>query len=378
MNMPFVLRAFSFAGLALLCGPAVAADIPEADATAYFQAFNETCRVGFPDLDAIAKAAAAHGWIERSVSSIAMIGNNRIALPQSFSRGEMMLFLTRPGSAAFSVICQVSGTAGTRLAGRDVAALVGPALNAGRGEPGPGDYKKDDLAVWDLGRGVTVQAGVNVYKGKTRTVSLAIRQAAAADTMQLDAAPAGSSNDLSMVAIGMPFAPEEPKPVNSAHPLFHDVAVADIQSLPSAVKSSAMNFIAAAKRSSVNAALSETFRQMNMLAPSPASARKRLIVTWLGDTTPFHIGGHNSTTVRLHYRLEQVDTGQILFDRDIATSAEGGGIDASMRDNGIVRAAIATNFASAANCLDRAASGTTPAECALTPQFSVSVVRMGR
>jgi hypothetical protein len=49
-----------------------------------------------------------------------------------------------------------------------------------------------------------------------------------------------------------------------------------------------------------------------------------------------------------------------------------------MRDNGIVRAAIAANFASAANCIDRAAYGTAPSDCALTPKFSVSVTRERR
>lgn len=289
-----------------------------------------------------------------------------------------MLFLTPGGSVAFSAVCQVTGTVGTRLTGRDIAAVVGPGLNVGEGEPGPGDYKKDDLAVWDLGKGVTVQAGVNVYKGKTRSISIAIRQAAPAGAARLDAAAAKPSNNIPMVAIGLPFAPEAPTPVSSSHPLFHDVAIGEIEGLPSTVKSSALNFIAAAKRSSINAALSETFRQMNLLAPSPVAGRKRLVVTWLGDKTPFHIGGHNETSVTLRYRLERVDTGQNLFDREITTSAKGGGMEASVRDNGIVRAAIAANFASAANCLDRAAFGTAPADCALTPQFSVSVVRIGR
>ena len=66
---------------------------------------------------------------------------------------------------------------------------------------------------------------------------------------------------------------------------------------------------------------------------------------------------------------------RVGIDRRITTSAAGGGADASMRDNGIVRALIAANFASAANCIDHAAYGTAPSECALTPKFSVSVIR---
>lgn len=189
---------------------------------------------------------------------------------------------------------------------------------------------------------------------------------------------AAGPGDIPLVAIGLPFAPEAPVPVAPDHPLFHDVAVGEIEALPATVKSSALNWIAAAKRASINAGLSETLRRMNLLAPAPATARKRLTVTWLGDRTPFHIGTHNATSVTLHYRLARVDSGLVLFDREITTSARGGGADASMRDNGIVRAAIAANFASAANCLGRAAYGTAPADCALTPLFSVSVVRVSR
>lgn len=189
---------------------------------------------------------------------------------------------------------------------------------------------------------------------------------------------AEATEDIPMVAIGLPFAPERPAPVEPAHPLFHDVQVGEISGLPATVKSSALNWIAGAKRSSINAALTETFRRMNLLADGTASGRKRLEVSWLGDRTPFHIGTRNTTAVTMRYRLVRVDSGQLLFDREITTTARGGGVDASMRDNGIVRAAIAANFASAANCLDRAAYGAAPADCALTPMFSVSVERVAR
>lgn len=183
-----------------------------------------------------------------------------------------------------------------------------------------------------------------------------------------------ASDDIPMVAIGLPFSPESPTPVGSSHPLYRDIAVGEIVGLPSVVKSSSLNFIGAAKKASINAALSESFRRMNLLAEAKV-ARKRLIVEWKGDRTPFHIGASNRTAVTLHYRLERADTGQVLFDRDITTTMSGGGADASMRDNGIVRAAIGANFASAANCIDRAAYGAAPADCALTPGYSVAVVR---
>jgi hypothetical protein len=186
---------------------------------------------------------------------------------------------------------------------------------------------------------------------------------------------AATANDISMVAIGLPFAPETPKPVAATHPLYHHVLIDEIEGLPSTIGSSRLNFIKAAKRSSVNAALRETFQRMNLLAPDDTAAHVRLVVRWGASRTPFKIGAHNVATTTLHYRLVRIDSGQLLFDRDITTSAEGAGADASMRDNGIVRAAVAANFASAANCLDHAAFGTAPSDCALTPKFSVSVVR---
>ena len=206
--------------------------------------------------------------------------------------------------------------------------------------------------------------------------TLPLASAAGADARKSD--PMMRQGDIPMVAIGLPFEPKAPEPVSPAHPLFHDIAVGEIERLPPTVKSSALNWIAAAKRSSINAAMLETFRQMNLLAPSPAAARKRLVVSWNGNRTPFHIGTRNATTVTIHYRLTRVDSGEVLFDRDIVTSSRGAGADAGMHDNGILRAAIATNFASAADCLDRAAFGTAPADCALTPFFSVSVNRISR
>lgn len=203
-----------------------------------------------------------------------------------------------------------------------------------------------------------------------------MRYLPAAAMLALIAPPAAAaSGDIPMVAIGLPFTPETPSPVAPAHPLYHRVEIGEIEDLPPTVGSSALNFIAAAKRSSINAALRENFRRMNMLAPDAATARTRLLVSWGGSHTPFRIASRNVATVTLHYRLVRIDNGRPLFDRDITTSAEGGGVDAAMRDNGIVRAAIAANFASAANCLDHAAAGAVPGDCALVPGFSVSVRR---
>ena len=182
-------------------------------------------------------------------------------------------------------------------------------------------------------------------------------------------------DDIPLVAIGLPFSPETPRPVASTHPLYHRVEIGEIEDLPATVGSSSLNFIAAAKRSSINAGLRESFDRMNLLAINSADARFRLTARWLGSHTPFKIGGHNTATATLHYKLVRTDNGLTLFDRDVTTSVDGGGVDAAMRDNGIVRAAIAANFASASNCLDHAAFGTAPSECALLPRFKVSIER---
>ena len=186
---------------------------------------------------------------------------------------------------------------------------------------------------------------------------------------------AAAAGDIPMVGIGLPYAPETPTPLAATHPLYQRIDVVDIEGLPSIVKSTSLNWIGAAKRSSVNKALRDSLNDMHMLAPDATAARVRLTARWVGSHTPIRIATRNRASVTLHYRLVRIDNGQELFNREITTSVEGGGVEASMRDNGIARAAIATNFASAANCLDRAAFGSAPADCALVPKFSVSVER---
>ncbi|MGY2733872.1 hypothetical protein [Sphingomonas sp. UYP23] len=105
-------------------------------------------------------------------------------------------------------------------------------------------------------------------------------------------------NDIPMVAIGLPFTPESPRPVAENHVLYHHVEVAEIEGLPATIGSSSLNFIHAAKRSSVNAALRETFERMNLLAPANDKAHVRLLVTWEGNKTPFHIGSQSTKPLR--------------------------------------------------------------------------------
>lgn len=107
----------------------------------------------------------------------------------------------------------------------------------------------------------------------------------------------GGSNEIPLVAIGLPFAPETPRPATAPHVLYRHLQVAEIERLSATIKSSRQNFIAAAKRSSVNAALRERFERMNFLAPKDGIAHVRLTATWEGSDTPFHIGCRNEATV---------------------------------------------------------------------------------
>ena len=98
-------------------------------------------------------------------------------LPRVLGKGGLMLFLTQPEAGAFKVVCQVTGSAVTRLTGKDVAAIVAPSFSAHEPTPGPGIYKEDDYTLWTVAPDMTLQAGVSVYRRKVRTISISVRQA---------------------------------------------------------------------------------------------------------------------------------------------------------------------------------------------------------
>ncbi|QGP80047.1 hypothetical protein [Sphingobium sp. CAP-1] len=175
--MPSPLPATLALLLSLATAPltAHARDEPEADPALLLQAFNESCRRGFPDLDAIAAHIVTQGWTETTPRLIS--GNGLIVIPRLFHKNGMLLSLVTPNGDAYNAVCQVTRSGTTRLTGRDVAAIVSPSLNAGEPALGPGDPKEDDLAVWTVKPGVTVQAGVNVYRRKVRSLTISVRQA---------------------------------------------------------------------------------------------------------------------------------------------------------------------------------------------------------
>ena len=201
------------------------------------------------------------------------------------------------------------------------------------------------------------------------------RLAPAAVLLVLPLAMARAAGDLPLVVIGQSFSPSTPTPVRPDHPLYHRVALAEIDDLPPAVGRTLVGVISSATRSSVNEGLAETLRRMNLLAPTDADARVRLTARWAGVETPFRIGSEGRSTATLSYRLARIDSGQTLFERRIVTTAEGRGIDAGRRAINTARTAIAVNFASLSACLDKAALGKAPQDCALTPLFKVDVTR---
>lgn len=179
------------------------------------------------------------------------------------------------------------------------------------------------------------------------------------------------TGDVPLTPLGLSFTPESPQPVPPGHPLYHHVTVDPVADMPSVVGASVTSgFIGAAKRSSFDKALRETLDKLNMLAPTDAEAKFRLSTHWQGLDAPFKISFSSQATARLSYMLTRIDNGQRIFERQIATSADAHGGEGGARAIGVGRLAIMTNLASVALCLDKAAYGHAPEDCALTPGFT--------
>ena len=172
--------------------------------------------------------------------------------------------------------------------------------------------------------------------------------------------------------MGLPFAPESPRPLAPDHPLYRQVALDPLVDMPGKVGSFLVPITNARE---MNQALRDTLDRANMLAPPGAPAKARLVVRWAGLNAPAKISFSSEATATLSYSLVRVENGQELFRRDIVTVSRSTGGDASDRLKGNARLAILTNFASAVLCLDKAAYGQAPANCALTPQASYHAQR---
>lgn len=125
----------------------------------------------------------------------------------------------------------------------------------------------------------------------------------------------------------------------------------------------------AAKRSSFEKALRQTMDTLNMLAPTDAEAKVRLSPRWIDMNAPFRISFSSRASVTMGWSLTRIDNSQLLFQRDISTAAESNGGDGTARTVGVGRVALMTNIASALSCIDKAAYGAAPQDCALSPNF---------
>jgi hypothetical protein len=172
--------------------------------------------------------------------------------------------------------------------------------------------------------------------------------------------------------IGLPFAPDSPKPLSPGHPLYHEVALDPVADMPNKVGSFLVPITSARE---MNEALRQTLERANMLAPPGIQPKTRLVVRWGGLNAPSKVSFSSEATARLSYSLVRIANGEELFRRDISTVSRSTGGDASDRLKGNARLAILTNLASAVLCLDKAAYGQAPVDCALIPGASYHAQR---
>ena len=167
--------------------------------------------------------------------------------------------------------------------------------------------------------------------------------------------------------IGLPFAPESPKPLAPDHPLFQRVALDPIVGMPNKVGKFLIPITSAKE---MNQALRQTLDRANLLAPPGVQPKARLLVRWGDLDAPSKISFSSEATATLSYTLFRFENGQELFRREIRTSSRSTGGDAADRLKGTARLAILANLASAVFCLDRAAYMQAPIDCALKPQVA--------
>jgi hypothetical protein len=162
-------------GLTAFSQSAIAANRPSPGPATYLQAFNKTCRQAFPLFDQIAAKAVADGWQESSIRRIDGVADVISAnLPRVFHKDGLMLFLTRTDTGPYDAVCQITGSDNTRLSGEDVEAVVSNSLHAG--SPVRVQDAERDTATWQVAPRTTVEAGVSIYRRKTRTITIAVRQ----------------------------------------------------------------------------------------------------------------------------------------------------------------------------------------------------------
>ena len=155
---------------------------------------------------------------------------------------------------------------------------------------------------------------------------------------------AAAQSAVPLQPIGLPFAPESPKPLSSDHPLFQRVALDPVADMPRKVGKFLLPITSATE---VNEALRQTLQRANMLAPPGIQPKARLLVRWGGLHAPSTISFSSEARATLSYTLIRLENGEELFRRDISTVSRSKGGDAADRLKGNARLAILTNLASA-------------------------------
>jgi len=144
------------------------------------EAFNETCRRGFPSFETIRANALAQGWAETAVRMIVPPrGSRNFAPPLVLRKGDVSLFMLTPApGVAAAQACQVAvsmdGRSGLEPpAIATFAASVSAALGAG--DPEFSRDRQSERARWRVAGGYIVEAVVQ-NRGPGRMASLIVRR----------------------------------------------------------------------------------------------------------------------------------------------------------------------------------------------------------
>ncbi|HET9428924.1 MAG TPA: hypothetical protein VFO69_11250 [Allosphingosinicella sp.] len=156
-----------FGAACLACvPPTVAVAMQAAAPQPLVEAFAETCRRGFPDLQLVRQSALAAGWVEQAGSPEA----SGAVAPATFQKGPWTLFLSAPEAPGGSQSCRVAGTVEGDVAIGPLASAASVALGVG-----PAQFSRSsgaELARWRSDPSVLVQASVS---RAPRSASLQVR-----------------------------------------------------------------------------------------------------------------------------------------------------------------------------------------------------------
>ncbi|HEY0131918.1 MAG TPA: hypothetical protein VGB57_10985 [Allosphingosinicella sp.] len=165
----------SSSALCLMTVPATVAIAQSAsDPAPVIEAFNETCRRGFPNLETVRLRAESQGWIRRSARMIAEGTDPRlrnVAMPEIYGKGDMMLVLSTPNALSGKSSCGISASGKKTMDTATLAAAVSAALDGAQASIGK--ERGVEAATWHLQSGLVVRASVS-KPGRIRTVNLTV------------------------------------------------------------------------------------------------------------------------------------------------------------------------------------------------------------